>query len=312
MGILLEIIVPVFGLVAIGFVAARSGFFPQSAARGLSRFVFDFAIPAMLFRTMVTTEMPRDIPWSYLISYYGAAYIAWAAGTLISAVGFKAKRAEPAVAGMTAGFSNTAMLGIPVVLTTFGERATLPLFLLIAFHSWQLFSLVTIQAELGVGARQEMRNLPLNVARSLTTNPIILALLLGLAVNLLGLPLPHFLDRLTETLGQAALPCAVFAMGAAVAAYRIAGALPEASVGVLLKLVIHPLLVWLLSTQVFEIDPLWRDVAVLMAAMPVGMNVYLMAQRYHSGTAQAATSVLLSTALSVLSVGGVLWLLDVR
>lgn len=312
MEILLDIIVPVFGIVALGYAAARSGLFPHDATKGLSRFVFDYAIPAMLFRTMATTELPETIQWGYLISYFGGGYIAWIAGSLIAVSVFRARGAEPAIAGMTGAFSNTVMLGVPLVLTTFGEVATLPLFLIIAFHSWQLLSVVTVQAEIGIGARQEMRQLPINVLKGLITNPIIIALLLGVLTNLSGLSLPGFVDTLTETLGRAALPCAVFAMGASIAAYRIAGAVHQAATGTVLKLALHPVLVWLLATHVFAVEPLWRDVAVILASLPVGVNVYLMAQRYQSAVAQSTTAILLSTGLSVFTVAGVLWLLDVR
>ena len=312
MEIILEIIVPVFGIVGIGYGAARLRIFGQDATKGLSAFVFDFAIPAMLFRTMAVTELPAQIEWGYLISYFGGGYGAWLIGSLVSARLFRRPGAEPAIAGMTGGFSNTVLLGVPLILTTFGDRATLPLFLIIAFHSWQLLSVVTIQAEAGIGAREEMRHLPVNVVKGLVRNPIIIALLAGVAYNLSGLPLPHVVDTLTETLGRAAMPCAVFAMGASLAGYRLAGSVGEAGIGVVLKLVVHPALVWVLATHVLDVDPLWRDVAVILAALPVGVNVYLMAQRYQAGIAPAVTAVLVSTAVSVLSVALVLHLLEVR
>jgi predicted permease len=312
MEIILEIIVPVFGIVGIGYAAARLGWFRPEATKGLSSFVFDFAIPAMLFRTMATTELPHQIEWAYLVSYFGGGYGAWLIGSLASYLVFRRGGAEPAIAGMTGGFSNTVMLGVPLVLTALGDQATLPLFLIIAFHSWQLLSVVTIQAEAGLGAGQDMRSLPVNVIKGLVRNPIIIALLGGVLYNIAGLPLPHVVDTLTGTLGRAALPCAVFAMGASLAGYRIAGSVGEAGVGVVLKLVLHPILVWVLATHVFAVDPLWRDVAVILASLPVGINVYLMAQRYQAGIAPTVTAVLISTALSVLTVAGVLTLLEVR
>ncbi|EDP64474.1 50S ribosomal protein L13 [alpha proteobacterium BAL199] len=312
MEIILEIIVPVFGIVGIGYAAARLGWFKPDATKGLSTFVFDFAIPAMLFRAMATTTLPAQIEWGYLISYFGGGYGAWLIGSLISRYGFRRSGADPAIAGMTGGFSNTVLLGVPLILTTFGEKATLPLFLLVACHSWQLLSVFTVQAEIGIGAREEMRRLPLNVAAGLIKNPIIISLLAGILYNLAGLPLPHVVDTLTATLGRAAMPCAVFAMGSSLAGYRLAGSVGEANIGVVLKLLVHPILVWLLATHVFAVEPLWRDVAVILASLPVGVNVYLMAQRYQAGVAPAVTAVLISTAVSVLSVAAVLTLLEVR
>src|SRR3546814_707534 len=223
MEIILEIIVPVFGIVGIGYAAARTGLFPPDAAKGLSAFVFDFAIPALLFRSMVKTGLPAQIEWGYLISYFGGGYGAWIVGTVASYLVFRRSGAEPAIAGMTCGFSNTVMLGVPLVLTAFGDDATLPLFLIIACHSWQLLSVVTIQAEAGIGTRDEMRRLPANVLKGLVRNPIIIALAAGVLYNLSGLPLPSVADTLTETLGRAAPPCAVFAMGASLAGRKRGG-----------------------------------------------------------------------------------------
>lgn len=312
MDIIVEIIVPVFGIVGIGYGAARLTLFSQEATRGLSTFVFHFAIPAMLFRAMATTELPAEIQWGYLVSYFGGGYGAWLVGTLLSRTLFRRDGAGPTVAGMTAGFSNTVLLGVPLILTTFGDRATLPLFLLIAFHSSQLLCVATIQAEVGIGGRGETRQLLTNVRRELVRNPIIGALLAGILYNLSGLPLPGVVDSLTENLGRAAMPCAVFAMGASLAGYRLSGATAEAGVGVGLKLILHPLLVWVLATHLLDVEPLWRDIAVILAALPVGVNVYLVAQRYQAGVAAAATAILVSTAVSVLSVAAVLTLLAVR
>lgn len=312
MDIIVDIIVPVFGIVGIGYVAARVGLFSAEATRGLSAFVFNFAIPALLFRTMVTTKLPAVLEWSYLVAYFGGVFGVWIIGTLISRYVLRRSGAAPAIAGMTAGFSNNVLLGVPLVLTTFGEAATLPLVFIIACDSWLLLSTVTVQAELAIGKRGSATALLRNVANGLARNPIIMALIVGIIWNVFGLPFPSFADTLTETLGRAAMPCAVFAMGAALAGFRLSGAAADAGVGVSLKLVAHPLLVWLLATYVFELEPLWRDVATVMAALPAGVNVYLVADRYQSGVAGGVTAILISTALSVASIAVVLTMLGVR
>ncbi len=309
MVILLDIIVPVFGIVALAYLAARLGAFPESATRGLSYFVFNFAIPPMLFRAMATSELPSPIEWGFLISYFGGGYGAWIVAMAVSAGLFRRGLAAAAIAGMTAAFSNTVLLGIPLVLTVLGEAAALPLFLLIAFHSALFMTTVTLLVESARGRRGRPAKLAWNIARSLVTNPILMAMALGIIWNLLSWSLPGPLDSVIAKLGQAALPCALFALGASLAGYHVTGALPEALSGVALKLVLHPLIVWLLATYVFELQPLWRDVAVIIAALPVGVNVYLFAQRYETGAPAAAAAMLISTLLSVASLAGVLHLL---
>ncbi len=312
MQILLDIIVPVFGVVAIGYAAARLGWLSKAGAEGLVAFVFNFAIPAMLFRAMATRAMPDPIDWGFLIAYFGGGYLVWGLGMVISRQGFRRHFDEASVAGMGAAFGNTVMLGAPLVLMTYGEAGMLPAFLIISFHSWQLIAVVTALVEGARGNRDQLSDIPGNVVRGLVANPILIGLVAGVLWNLSGLPLPAVVDGIAGMLGKAAIPCALFSMGASLAVYRITGALAESTATVTLKLALHPLAVYLLGTYVFALEPMWRDVAVLMAAMPICVNVYLFAQRYDAGTAPAATAIVISTAVSVLTVALVLHGLEVR
>ncbi|MBO6562652.1 MAG: AEC family transporter [Nisaea sp.] len=312
MEILIDIVLPVFGTVFIAYGAARLGWFPEAAVDNLSKFVFNFAIPPMLFHTMARQTLPDPIEWEFLISFFGAGYAVWLLGMLISLWWFRRDFAHASLAGMTGAFGNTVMLGIPLILTTFGDAGTLPVFLIIAFHSWQFFAVITILVEGSRGQKGTLVGIPWAIVKSLLTNPLLIGLLCGLAWNIFSLPLPKPLEEITGFMGRAALPCAVFAMGASLARYRLRGAIWEALVGSALKLVAFPALTYILATHVFSMEPLWRDVAVIVAALPVGVNVYLFADRYNSGTPAAATSILVSTFLSFGTVAFVLHFLGVR
>lgn len=312
MDIILDIILPVFGIVLIGYVAARSGAFPEAAGRGLAFFVFNFAIPPMLFRSMAAQTLPDPIEWSFLASYFGAGFIVCAVGALLTKALFRRNFAEAVIGGATGGVANVVLMGVPLALTTFGEAATFPIFLLVAFNAPVLIIITTLLIEGRHGGARNLRDLPLRLAKSLVTNPIVMALVLGVLWNLVGWELPHVVDVLARSLGQAALPCAVFSMGVSLAAYRVAGAVPQVGLSSVLKLTAHPFLVWVLATLVFTVDPLWRDIAVLAAAAPAGINVYMVATRYDAGTSHAAATMLVTTMLSVLSVTVILSLLGVR
>lgn len=312
MSVLIDIIVPVFGVVALGFLAARLAWMTTPGVDGLAAFVFNFAIPAMLFRAMATRALPETIEWGFLIAYFGGVYVAWAVGMAISRKGFGRDWAASAMAGMTAGFANTVMLGIPLVHLAFGDAALLPVFLIVSFHSWQLFLVVTLMVEAARGTKGDPARLAADVARGLVTNPIIMGMLAGIAWNTWGPALPKPADRLLGLLAEAAIPCSLFCLGASLARYKLMGALPEAAVGSLLKLVLHPLAVFVIGRYGFDLAPLWLSVAVIVAATPVGINVYLFGLRYDTGTAPAATAILVSTVLSVVSLAVLLGLLGVR
>ena len=310
--VMIDIVLPVFGVIAIGYGAAKAGWMGESAIDGLNQFCFNIAIPLLLFRLLATSEFPETAPWGYLVTYYGGVGIVYLAAILLGGRLFGFTLVEGAVFGLCAGFSNTIMIGIPLVLRAFGEEASFPLFVLIGLHGVILMTLTTVLAEIGLGRGDTLAKLPRAVGKRLISNPIIIGLLAGFAYNLTGQPLPQTLDAVLETLGSAALPCATFAIGTSISRFHLAGSVGHLSLITVLKLLVHPVLVWVLGRYAFDLSPLWLSVAVLLAALPVGITGYLFAERYRVIVPAAASAVLVSTILSFLTVSVVLSYLGVR
>ncbi len=294
---------------AFGYGATFTRVFDAAASQALASFVFYFAIPVMLFRNMAGASLPDQIPWGYLLSYYLGAAAVFAAGMGIARAVFGGSYTRQAITGFGSAFGNSVLLGIPLVLTAFGDPGGLPLFLLLATHSLVMFTAVTVVIEVGRGSGAGLRELPVAILRGLATNPILWGLVLGIAFNLAGLELPTTIERWAALIGGAAVPCALFSVGASLRAYRLKGALAPAAIMVTLKLIVHPLLVFGLTRWVFEVPPLWAKVAVLIASLPVGVNAYLFAVRYDAGQVESASAILLSSLLAVVTVSLVLaWL----
>lgn len=309
MEVVLGIILPVFGTLGLGYAAARLGLFDDAANRGLSVFVFNFALPLMLFRAIAQTDLPEALPWGYLLSYFIGAFSVFGLAMLAGRLLFGRQLAEQGVLGLGASFSNTAMLGIPLVVTAYGPSAALPLFVLIAVHSLVMLPPTTALIETARGGGQSPARVLLGLARSIASTPIIWGLSAGLALATLGVALPGPVDAVAKSLGSAAAPCALFALGASLTRYRPGGNLREPLMLVLLKTIVHPALVWLLATRVFEVPDLWVIVAVTLAALPTGVTPYLFAQRYQVCLASSASAVFLSTMLSALTLSALLLVL---
>jgi predicted permease len=301
LSILIDVVAPVFGILGLGFVAARSGVMDKEGVKGLVLFVFNFAIPVLLFRSMAGMELPDDVAWGFLVAFYTGSLVCYGAGLLLARYGFGRTLDHQAVWGMAGAFSNTVLIGIPIVLTAFGPEATLPLFLIIAFHSATFMPLTVALIHAGRGEGVSATEQAGFVARELLRNPIVVGLFLGLLANLSGFALPEPLDRMTELLGGAAVPCALFAMGASLAAYPLMGDLAPALSLAALKLVAHPLVVWVVAVPVLGLGGIWVKVAVVMAGLPTGVNVYLFGARYDAAPSVAARTVLVTSALSVLT-----------
>lgn len=304
--VMIDIVLPVFGVVAIGYGVAKAGWMGESAIEGLNQFAFNVAIPLLLFRLVATSQFGEVTAWSYLASYFGAVGILYVTAIVLGRLFFGFSVVEGTIFGLCAGFSNNIMIGIPLVLRAFGEQASLPLFVLVGLHGVIIMTLTTVIAEISLGRGEALSKLPRTILKRLMANPIIIALAAGLATNAAGLTIPATVDSIVETLGSAALPCATFAIGASISRFTLAGSVPHVSLITVLKLVIHPLLVWFFTRHVFGLGHLWVSVAVLLAALPTGITAYLFAERYRVIIPAAASCVLVTTVISFATVSFIL------
>lgn len=293
----IEVIFPVFFVVLIGYTAARTTFISPTDASGIAKFVFNIAIPALLFNSLSKVELPPSFEWQYLVSYYAAVVVVFGLGMLLSKFIFKQRREEQAIFGMGSAYSNSVLVGLPIISAGLGEEALLPLFILISIHTAVLFFLAisVIESDQDGGSRREIIR---QVARGLLLNPIIIGLLLGVLANVTGLRLWSPLDSGLELLARASLPCALFVLGASLNNYTLKGNLGKAGLMVVMKLFVHPAVVFVLVFFVFDINLLWSTVAVMTAGMPTGVNSYVLAQKYGLNVPVVSSSILLSTILA--------------
>lgn len=293
------VILPAFGLVAVGYLAVRTGLLSGKAGDGLSEFVYTLAIPCLIFRTLARAQMPDVQPWGYWIAYFTGVAVVWGLGMLAASRLFRRDADETVLAGFSAAQSNTVLVGVPIILRAYGEEGAVPLFLLIAIH----LPIMVAAASLLIEGRDASLAA---IVKRLLVNPIIVAILLGSAVRPIGGVVPEPAWRIVELIGSAAVPCALVAMGAALHRYGLTAGLPLPAVVSGLKLVVHPLIVYWLATRVFTMPPAWAGVAVLFAACPTGVNAYLLAERYKRGVGLTSSAVSLSTMLAMLTMFG--WL----
>jgi predicted permease len=302
----IDVILPVFGLIALGYFAARTGWVKDSAADGLSRVVFDVAMPALLFRTMVEAVPPETSPWGLWTAYFGGCAIAWVLGALVVRGVLKPPPDFVAVAGLTSAYSNTMMLGLPLILKAYGDVGAVPLFMIVTIHPPIMLFAGTLHIETVRGASRSPVKLAREVLTSLLRQPVILGLLAGFLYRQTGLGLHPAADQLIQTLGSAAIPMALLSMGLTLKRYGITGDLRTAGIVLALKLVVHPLLVWWLASQVFGLPPVWVGVATLFAAAPPGINCYLFAVRYQVGVGAVSSAIAIGTALSAVTMAVIL------
>lgn len=305
------IVAPVFGLIALGYLLGRFSVLSEEAGRGLTEFVFTAAVPALLFRMMVTAEMGEGAsPFALWGSYYLSAAAIWVLAVLATKFLLKRPARDGASIAMGSTFGNIVMLGIPLALYRFGAEAATPIAIIISISSPLMWFVATLQVEMASEREQasfseQFKGLVLSLAK----NPLIMGLVAGLAWRWTGLGLHPIPDKMISLLGQAAIPGSLVALGLGLMAFKLRGQVSTVTVICLASLVAFPALVWLLAFHVFALPPVWAGVAVLFAACPPGANAFLFASRYQAAQGSVSAAVALGTVLSVLSVTVILILL---
>jgi predicted permease len=295
-------IAPVFGVMAAGFVAVRLGWLRDAGVRRLVLFVFNGAIPVMLFYRIGTLDLPERIEWSFLFAYYGSAFTTYGMGMAVGRFGFRRSLGEQAIFGLGAGFSNTVLLGIPLLVTAFGPEATLPVFLIIAFHSATLLPVTVIFLEAGrSGGGGLTRARTARLLVEIFANPVIIGILLGFGANAVGAALPRPVELFARGMSAISIPASLVALGASLAGYRLRGQIGPAAALAGLKLLVHPLIAWVMVGPILGLGSPWGPVAVVMAGMPAGAMVYLFGARYGTATDVAAGTVAVSAAASIVT-----------
>ncbi|MER8493327.1 AEC family transporter [Mesorhizobium sp. M1312] len=299
---LIETVLFVFGLVALGYLAGLTGYLKAEAGEAIAEFAVGVAMPLLLFRTMVNADFHGAAPWSFWGAYFAAAAVTWAAGHLVITRVFGRDARAGVVGGVSSAFSNLVLLGIPFVLGTFGPSGFEVLSLLISVHLPTMIMASIILFE--IFGRGDEHVHPLRIIRrflyKMLSNPLIIGILAGWVWRITGLPLPALAVRLVDALANIAGPVALFAMGLGLCRFGISGNVRPALALSALKLLLMPAvalgLVWL-----FGLPPLSAKVAVVAAALPSGVNSYLIATQFNTGQALASNQMTIATACAVVT-----------
>ncbi|MEM1006815.1 MAG: AEC family transporter [Pseudomonadota bacterium] len=302
---LITVILPVFLVIGAGYAATRSGYFTETHVDGLMRFTQGFAIPCLLFVAIAHLDLSASFDPRLLISFYSAAALCFTAGLFGARFIFGREWEDCVAIGFCCLFSNSVLLGLPITERAYGPENLTGNYAIIAFHSPFCYgvgiTVMEVVRNRGHGHARMMRS----VLSAMFKNALILGIALGFVVNLTGIVIPEVVDEALGLVTQAALPGALFALGGVLVKYRPEGDLRTIGYVCFISLMLHPALVWTFGKSVALPQDLFRS-GVVNAAMAPGFNAYIFANMYGRAKRVAASSVLIGTATSILTVW--LWL----
>lgn len=308
---IINTVLPVFGLIALGIAYARLKLIDPALAKGLTQFVFNLAIPALLFRTLITMKAQEAMPFGLWLVFFGGLAITWIVTARLSQRFDSLSASGGAAASMAAGFGNLALLGTPLAVAHYGAEAAVPVALIISVHAPVLWFSATLHRELARHSSAiSFASLARELFMSLAGNAIVLALLSGALWRYTGLGLHPVPDRMLSMLSDASIPTALFALGLSLASYSLKGQWSGMSALIVMKMLVMPALVYLAVRYLIFVPPFWAKIAVLLAAMPAGANAFLFAHRYGESVPAVSAAIALGTGLAAITVSLLLYLLD--
>ncbi|MCD7059169.1 AEC family transporter [Pelagibacterium xiamenense] len=303
----LNVVAPVFALIALGYAAVRLRIYPREGVGGLISFVNTFAAPCLLFRAMLTVDFGAAFNPAIIGSFYLGAVLMMIFGALAARRIFGRSPGEAVAVGFAAMFTNTVLVGLPIMQRAYGEDAMPVVYSIIGLHAPLLMTGGMLYMELARRDGGKLSTALLQGVRSAVTNPLLIGIALGVAGNLLGIRLVGVLEDTTLLLASSVMPVALFGLGGALNEYKLAENLSQAAVMSALKLIAHPLIAWVVMVPILGVDPHIARYGVLLAGMPTGINAYIFATYYSRSIDVATNTILLSTVASVITISA--WLL---
>jgi malonate transporter and related proteins len=311
MNAIINTVLPVFGLIVLGYALAKANILDGVAGRGITLFVFNIGIPAFLFRTVSTMAAQDGAPWALWIAFFGGLACTWILTASVSRYIESLNVSGGAAASMAAGFGNLALLGTPLALAHFGQGVAIPLGMILSVHAPVLWTAATLHRELFRHSNAfSFADTAKSLGKMLASNAIIIALAAGGLWRLTGLGLHPVPDKMLLMLSDASVPTALVALGVSLAAYNLRGSWGGMFAVMGLKMLAMPLFVFLLARYAVTLPPLWVKVAVLFAAMPTGANAFLFSQKNDEAVPAVSGAVALGTGFAAITASILLWLMD--
>jgi len=308
MSVVFNVALPVFAIILAGVLSGKAKLLGPASSEALNKFVYWMALPPVLFLGTARRSLAEIFNAPFIGAFLGAMLAVYALG---AAIGWLVRRERTQIhcmQGLTACFSNTGYMGIPLFLAAFGPDHLGPAILATVIMSAIMVGIAVIWLEFANSHGHGLGKAFGDVGRALATNPLIVSTAAGIAWSALlpGVAVPRPVATFCELMGAAAGPCALFAIGLFLASRSLKADMVEVGWISALKLLAQPVLTWALTETLFPMDPFWTGSAIILAALPTGALTFVVAQQYQIYVDRTSSAILVSTVLSVVTLSALL------
>lgn len=304
----LNLALPFFGLIFIGFACGKIKQIPDTAMGWMNFFIVYVSLPALFYNILAKTPLEQLAQVDFIFATTLATFWAFSVSFAIGMAIRRGNIGESAIAGLAGGYGNIGYMGPGLALATLGPKAAVPVALIFCFDNIILFTMVPFLMALRGQQPMSLGAIAWEVVKRVALHPLIIASAAGVVSAALHFQPPVAFERLIQFLQNAAAPSALFALGVTVALRPLKKMPWEIPPLTAVKLVLHPVLVFLLLSLFGPFDQTWINTAVLMAALPPALNVFVFARQYDTWVEQASSAVLVGTLVSVFTLTSVMWM----
>ncbi|WP_137044820.1 AEC family transporter [Pseudolabrys sp. FHR47] len=304
----LNLALPFFGLIIIGFACGKIKQIPDTALGWMNFFIVYVSLPALFYRILAQTPLEQLAQVDFIVATTLSTFWVFAVAFAIGIAVTKGRIDQSTIAGLAGAYGNIGYMGPGLALSTLGPTAAVPVALIFCFDTLLLFSLVPFMMAIASPQKKSVASVALEVVKRIGTNPLVIASVLGILSAAVHFQPPVAAEKLMLFLSNASAPCALFTLGVTVALRPLKKVPWEMPMLTTVKLVMHPIIVFVLLSAFGPFEQMWVDTAVLMAALPPALNVFVFARQYDTWVEQASTAVLVGTVVSVLTLTTVMWM----
>ncbi len=309
MGDIIGLVLPFFGMIFLGALVARITRQPLEALGWMNTFIIYVALPALFFQLIARTPVEQLTEWGYILGSVLATFLIFLLMFVASVTLTGGNIAESTIRGLASAYGNIGYMGPGLALLALGPEAAVPVALIFCVENVLHFTVAPMMMAVAGSEKGSYGALVVRAARRIAFHPFIIATAVGVAAAVFRYEPPAAASQLLQYLAQAAAPCALFAMGVTLALRPLKRVPPELAAIAALKLVVHPILCYVVLSFVGDFPDLWMYSAILLAALPTATNVFVIAQQYGVYQERASASILITTLLSVGTVTGLLYLI---
>lgn len=306
---LLNLILPYFSIIALGFIIGKWKSMPEAGLAWMNFFILYVALPPLFFRLLADKPLDQLANWRFVSMTMLATYCTFAISLTYGAWTSRGDMPQAVMQGVAGAYANVGYMGPPLVLEALGDGASGAVALVFVSDVVLMFTLVPLLMAVAGADRRGLLRTSGAVVRNILTHPFNVAAALGIAASYFHFQTPAWLDKTTLWLSNASAPGALFVLGVTVALRSKAAFPREAPMLVIFKLILHPLIVWVLLSMFGNFDPQWVYAAVLMAALPPALTSFVFATQYRIGLDRASACILLGTTCSLFTLTALLWLI---